>query len=252
MSSTANFNPESIHHIMSNRISRRSRKITPIIIFLIVGVIFLIARQNNFFSTVNSSPVAGNGAPVSTSSPVASPAASSGSVPSSTGTIRSVHSPSIVVDDMHLSANQCHTRTLDAASGDFLPDPSCTPGGVDPAVTQSNIGSTICHSGYTKTVRAATSSTSKFKVASLSEYGLPYSHTTEYDHLISLELGGTNSVSNLWPEPNKTSATSFNNPKDHVENSLNAAVCSKKITLVQAQQAIATNWTTALQKFNLN
>lgn len=34
-----------------------------------------------------------------------------------------------------------------------LPDPRCTPGGIDPAVTQPTIGSTICTSGYTSTIR---------------------------------------------------------------------------------------------------
>ncbi len=142
-------------------------------------------------------------------------------------------------------------KVVDPTTGDYLPDPSCTPGTIDPAVTQANIGSTICQSGYTKTVRAPSSDTAKWKVISLSDYGLAYSHTTEYDHLVSLELGGTNSVSNLWPEPNKTSARGFNNPKDLVENALKTAVCSNRVTLVQAQDAIATNWATALQTLGL-
>src|ERR1700687_1954524 len=42
---------------------------------------------------------------------------------------------------------------------DILPDPKCTPGAVDPSVTQDNIDSTICVSGYTKTVRPPVSVT---------------------------------------------------------------------------------------------
>jgi hypothetical protein len=69
--------------------------------------------------------------------------------------------------------------------------------------------------------------------------------TTEYDHLVSLELGGANSVSNLWPEPNKSGATGTTNPKDAVENTLHKAVCSHQVTLAAAQQAIAHDWVTA-------
>jgi hypothetical protein len=84
------------------------------------------------------------------------------------------------------------------------------------------------------------------KKLSLQQYGETTSSTTEYDHLISLEVGGTNATSNLWPEPNATNATGVNNPKDPVENQLHTAICSGKISLFDAQKAIATNWTTAL------
>lgn len=161
--------------------------------------------------------------------------------------IHIVSARSRVVDDVQLSPGQCHARAVDAASGKFLPDPTCTPGAVDPGVTQSNLPQTICRSGYSSSVRAPATDTDKAKQVSLRQYGETPSKTTEYDHLISLELGGTNATSNLWPEPNATAATGFNNPKDSVENQLHSAVCSGQITLVTAQKAIAADWTTALQ-----
>jgi len=85
----------------------------------------------------------------------------------------------------------------------------------------------------------------KDKAESLREYGQSAMKTTEYDHLVSLELGGANSVSNLWPEPNKSGATGTTNPKDAVENTLHKAVCSHQVTLAAAQQAIAHDWVTA-------
>ncbi|MGO4535146.1 hypothetical protein [Leifsonia sp. 2MCAF36] len=94
-------------------------------------------------------------------------------------------------------------------------------------------------------MRPPASNTGRFKHESLLEYGMAYSKTAEYDHLVSLELGGTNSVSNLWPEPNAAAAKGVNNPKDPVENALNQAVCTHKVTLAAAQQAIAADWTTA-------
>ena len=47
--------------------------------------------------------------------------------------------------------------------GGKLPDRSCTPGAIDPAVTQADIASTICRSGYTTKVRPPESQTEKFK-----------------------------------------------------------------------------------------
>src|SRR5947209_3170748 len=40
----------------------------------------------------------------------------------------------------------CHARGSGVYS---LPDPHCTPGAISPAVTEANIQSTICRSGYT-------------------------------------------------------------------------------------------------------
>ncbi|MFE0464369.1 hypothetical protein ACFW1A_34465 [Kitasatospora sp. NPDC058965] len=129
-----------------------------------------------------------------------------------------------------------------------LPDPHCTPGSYNPAVTQSTIGSTICVSGWTATVRPPTSYTNALKAQGITDYG--YSDTTmadyEEDHFVPLELGGApRDPANLWPEPHygtKTSST-----KDGVETKLKNAVCNGTITLAAARTAIRTNWTTALQ-----
>jgi hypothetical protein len=129
-----------------------------------------------------------------------------------------------------------------------LPDPRCTPGAVDPAVTQGNLRSTICHPGYTKVVRPSSSRTDKFKYeVAYPAYGERHSKKTELDHLVSLELGGANDAANLWPESPPTP-----NPKDKVENALHAAVCDGKVTLKAAQNAIAANWETAERTLGLS
>jgi hypothetical protein len=165
--------------------------------------------------------------------------------------IHSVSTPGILVDDMHLAAGSCHVKEIDQAKGLVLPDRSCSPGATDPAVTQENLKATICRAGYTATVRPSASVTNPAKTASLKAYGLPYTPTTEYDHVIPLELGGATATSNLWPEPNYDGAAGTTNPKDDVENVLNRAVCSGKVTLAAAQQAIASDWTTAKAKLGL-
>jgi hypothetical protein len=198
---------------------------------------------------------ASGGAAAGGAAPSGSAAAPSGSAAAASGeasaAVKSVHSPGIVAADEQLSAGQCSAKVVDAAAGEYLPDPACTPGAADPAVTQENIDSTICLSGYTATVRPPASNTDKVKAESLREYGQTAAKTTEYDHLISLELGGTNSVSNLWPEPNKASATGTTNPKDAVENTLHKAICTHQVTLSAAQKAIAHNWVTALKDLGL-
>ena len=139
------------------------------------------------------------------------------------------------------------------SSGPYpLPDPNCTPGAINPQVTQANISSTICASGYTETIRPPESITEPEKAASAQAYGYTGSfHTAEYDHLISLELGGDpNDPANLWVEPNdRAGAASTYNSKDTLENRLNNLVCSGQMTLAGARSAIATNWVAAFQQY---
>src|SRR5439155_1333168 len=81
-----------------------------------------------------------------------------------------------------------------------LPDPRCTPGAVDPNVTQANLRATICHPGYTKTVRPSASVTSRFKYeVAYPAYREPHSRKTELDDLVSLQPGGANDAANLSP-----------------------------------------------------
>jgi len=128
-----------------------------------------------------------------------------------------------------------------------LPDRQCTPGAVDPAVTQTDIGTTICSSGYTERVRPPESQTEDFKFSeAYPAYGMASGTTSELDHLVPLELGGANDAANLWPE-----AGSLPNPKDAVENALRTAVCDGQVSLARAQRAIARDWETAESRLGL-
>ena len=64
-------------------------------------------------------------------------------------------------DTSYTTMEKCH------AINNTLPDPKCTPGAIDPAVTQDNIDSTICIPGYTKTVRPPVSITEPQKLESM-------------------------------------------------------------------------------------
>ena len=121
--------------------------------------------------------------------------------------------------------------------GEPLNNLSVTPG------TIFRVGvSTICRSGYSTSVRdVSTSEKSKVYV----EYGVTTRASGQYevDHLISLELGGSNAITNLWPEANDHPA-GYLNSKDILENRLHALVCAHQIGLAAAQHLIATNWVT--------
>ncbi|WEP00660.1 hypothetical protein A6P39_043885 (plasmid) [Streptomyces sp. FXJ1.172] len=151
-------------------------------------------------------------------------------------------------------AGSCHYRH---EKGEPLPDLKCTPGATSPAVTQANLAQTICRKGgYTKDIRPPVAVTGKEKKLNAASYGYTGSlGDAEYDHDISLQLGGDpNDARNLWVEPadpGHRPGGGINNKKDPVETKLHTAVCSGKVTLKAAQQAIATDWTTALSRLGL-
>ena len=108
-----------------------------------------------------------------------------------------------------------------------------TPGVLNPDVTQDEIGKTICVRGWTRTIRPPSDYTTRLKLEQLRAYGLVGAPGDfQEDHLISLELGGDpTDPRNLWPEPYPRAAE-----VDRIENDLNAAVCSGRMTLADAQR----------------
>lgn len=135
------------------------------------------------------------------------------------------------------------SKTSSCQENNGLPDSACTPGAIDPHVSQSTIASTICVSGYTKTVRPSSSYTNTLKTQQITAYGYSDTNLSDYeeDHLISLELGGSpDNPANLWPEPH--SEIYGSTKKDSVENYLHSQVCSGTISLAEAQHEIATDW----------
>lgn len=119
----------------------------------------------------------------------------------------------------------CHARGL-------LPDPACTPGAI---FTAARLGA-ICTPGYSRSVRNVPESLKRSVYAA---YGIA-SHAPgsyEVDHLVPLELGGNNSIANLWPQ-----ASPGYHRKDTIENRLHGAVCAGSVGLRTAQLQIARDW----------
>lgn len=144
-------------------------------------------------------------------------------------------------------ANVTGTTRCAYRDGGRLPDPHCTPGSINPAVTQADIRSTICRKGWTRTVRQPEKVTERYKYGvSYPAYGLPGNERAVLDDLIPLEVGGRSAPANWWPQQRQSSYV-----KDKVEDVLNHAVCSGRVTLAAAQAAIASDWLTAEKKLGL-
>ena len=118
---------------------------------------------------------------------------------------------------------------------------------VTPGVTFHVAVATICRSGYATSVRDVPESEKNHVYA---EYGITHHTTNQYevDHLISLELGGSNAIGNLWPELNNH-PKGYLNSKDILENRLHVLVCDGKVGLASAQKAIASDWVSAYHQY---
>jgi hypothetical protein len=125
---------------------------------------------------------------------------------------------------------------------DSLPSSELTPGDVLPVTVKD-----LCVPGFAKKVRNVPVAV-KRQVLAL--YGIQHPEPGEYevDHLVSLELGGSNSIRNLWPESCRT--TPWNaRVKNRLENRLHQLVCEGKLDLATAQQEIASDWIAAYKKY---
>lgn len=133
-----------------------------------------------------------------------------------------------------------------------LPNPSRTPGATNPAVTQENVGETICVRGWTRTVRPPEEFTYQMKRWQVREWRYENRRLRDYeeDHLVPLALGGApDDARNLWPEPWVSSDGWGADRKDELEAALSRLVCSGQLPLAAAQTAIATDWIAAYRRY---
>jgi len=114
---------------------------------------------------------------------------------------------------------------------------------LNPDVDEDTIDQTICASGYTKSVRPATSYTNGVKKKLMREAGIDEARIGDYelDHIVPLALGGhPRKLSNLMLQPweGEHGAKS----KDVLEVRLQSLVCHGKLDLTDAQVCIAQDW----------
>lgn len=134
------------------------------------------------------------------------------------------------------------TKTSNCMVNGPLPDRECSPGAIFAEAAKEQ----VCVPGYSQKVRDVPVSE---KNDVYDEYNI-YSHKTgeyEIDHIISLELGGSNDIANLYPEAAEP-VPGFHQ-KDALENLLHKKVCDGEIGLHEAQVMISTDWVSAYKKY---
>jgi len=139
-------------------------------------------------------------------------------------------------------------------NGFSFPDPKCTPGAIKPdhdsaRDQRQRVSRTALEIAYRVPHK---------RPRPYDAYGIPHpAHNTgttqicELDHLIPLEMGGADTVDNIWPQcgPDGVALRErFFKQKDMVENYLTAQVKSGQRSLETSQRGIAKDWTQYLDK----
>jgi hypothetical protein len=123
-----------------------------------------------------------------------------------------------------------------------VPDPRLTPG-----MTQPLTRTELCAMGNEE---RAPSVPRVVALRIFHNYGMddPRPRAYELDYLIAPELGGSNDIRNLWPQPYRADSWSAH-AKDALEEHLYQLVCSGNLDLATAQADIAKDWIAAYKKY---
>jgi hypothetical protein len=134
-------------------------------------------------------------------------------------------------------------------NGFLLPDPQCTPGATNPTLTAKVLQNPDFRTGCVRD----NATTAGQKAQTYQWYSTPHpkdnkgvKQTCELDHLISLELGGADTLDNIWPQCGPKGVvlkSRFFKQKDMVENYLAKQVRDGVMDLREAQRGIASDWT---------
>jgi hypothetical protein len=152
-----------------------------------------------------------------------------------------------------LSPVTAKTCTVRMSHGFPIPDPACTPGAINPSVTETVLKDKTFLTGCLR--NNATSEGQKettyaaYGITKPAQNGGP-NMVCELDHLISIELGGADTLDNIWPQCGPADVPvgqRFFKQKDAVEDYLAKMVRQGKISLTDAQHGIATDWTQYLE-----
>ena len=169
----------------------------------------------------------GTATPTGNTSPIASGSAAASAGGSPTFTATSAPSPAAVV-----------AKAKPPSRWKSVPARSVTPGSGELSTAA------ICPSVSAALEERRPSTAVKDEV--YDEYGIAAGQRYRYriDHLVPLELDGSNSIRNLWPQ-----LIGASRAKDRLEDTLHSMVCAEKITLAAAQYAIRTNWVRAYHRY---
>lgn len=142
----------------------------------------------------------------------------------------------------------CKPKTV-GSEGMMVPDPSCTPGAINPTLTEAVLKDPAFRTGCVR--NDATSESEKQKTYKWYKTKHPghntgSTQTCELDHLVPLYLGGADTLDNIWPQCGPSGVhldDRFFKEKDKVEFYLGQQVREGKMELEKAQKGIAEDWT---------
>lgn len=115
------------------------------------------------------------------------------------------------------------------------PNKDLTPGAVVPNATKE----LVCKPGYSRSMRDEL--TNDEKKAVYRRYDMDYdSEHYQIDHLIPISIGGSNDITNLWPQPIERNIGFLG--KQQVANYLHNEVCAGRMEISVAQEKIKKDW----------
>ena len=139
--------------------------------------------------------------------------------------------------------------TVKESRGHPIPDPNCSPGAVNPTLTLKLLKT----KGFTTKCVRNMASTPTQKAQTYAWYDIPkpknnqgVKMTCELDHIVSLQLGGADTLDNLWPQcgPNGVPLPKRHfKLKDDVENFIARQIKAGAMDMKDAQRRIAEDWT---------
>ena len=147
-------------------------------------------------------------------------------------------------------AASCSAQTASYGHNDkyLLPDRRLTPGEVNPAIVADPSGKSIMRNGVEANICAKSFTVDQYENATASmkhqvcdEYGQKSCSESDkggFDRLIPIEIGGQDTIKNLWwlPKPD------FSVKVHLVNEKIKPLVCSGKMDLKTAQVLVQGNW----------
>ncbi|MCB1021667.1 MAG: hypothetical protein KDC27_17175 [Acidobacteria bacterium] len=132
-------------------------------------------------------------------------------------------------------------RSIAASGEHFAPDPQLTPG-LAAAVSRDS----VCAAGSEGSEAVVDAA---LALAVFRRYGIanPQPGAYEVDFLIPPELGGVKDVRNLWPQAYDIHPWNAH-AKDALEDDLRQSVCDGRLSLEEAQRALAKGWIAAYKE----
>ena len=122
------------------------------------------------------------------------------------------------------------------------PRPGLTPGETRPITIAE-----VCRSAEAEVITP--NITEEMRRAVFTAYGIDPARRSEFevDYLITPDLGGAESIRNMWPQPYSVRWNA--RVKDRLEQRLHQLVCDGKLGLATAQHDMAVDWIGAYKKY---